>query len=126
MNPELLTQAFGISAVAMTIVFGVLLLLWGFMAVLVRVTAEHAPIAAMAVTGTVLGDSIGADEKAAERVRRVQAAAAAVAVALALEQDQETNRTVPPPISPWQATLRGSVLSRRASAFRRQPPPPRR
>ena len=48
----------------------------------------------------------------ADPSRRVQAAAAAVAVALALDAGQESARAVPPPISPWQATFRGNVLSR--------------
>ncbi|MFZ1769472.1 MAG: hypothetical protein WAU00_09760, partial [Caldilinea sp.] len=54
------------------------------------------------------------------------AAVIGVAVALALQAERSTSAPLLQPaqgaISPWQATIRGNALSRRAGAFHRNPP----
>lgn len=102
-------QALIITVIGVVSIFVVLFVLWGLMAALVRVTAARgAPQAA--ATGPT-------DARAA------QAAAVAVAVALALQANDESAPPSTPvtqgPISPWQATLRGNAMSRRAGVYRR-------
>jgi Na+-transporting methylmalonyl-CoA/oxaloacetate decarboxylase gamma subunit len=105
-------QALVITVIGVVSIFAVLFVLWGLMAVLVRVTAARAAPSTAQVAAAVPRD-----------VRAAQAAAVAVAVALALQADDEI---APPstlvtqgPISPWQATLRGNAMSRRAGVYRR-------
>lgn len=106
-------QALIITAIGVVSIFAVLFVLWGLMAALVRLTAERKPAAAAPDAAT-----IAAQDDAAH------AAAVAVAVALAL-QAQTPPGDGPPvtqgPISPWQATLRGNAMSRRASVYGRPP-----
>ncbi len=78
---ENLRAAVLISAIGMGIVFGVIVLLWGLMALVVRVAADrHAGEA----TTPVEHDSAGADE--ATSVRRAAAVAAAVTAAAERER----------------------------------------
>ncbi len=109
-----------ITMIGVTLIFAVLLVMWGLMALLVRLTAPRPePAEAHAVTPAAAHDN------RADALRR-QAAVAAVAVALAIEAERARSapllQSAPGPISPWQATLRGNALSRRAGAFRRNPP----
>lgn len=105
-------QALIITAIGVVSIFAVLFVLWGLMAALVRLTAERKPAAAVT------------DAAADAQQDAAQAAAVAVAVALAL-QAQASPGDGPPvtqgPISPWQATLRGNAMSRRASVYGRPP-----
>lgn len=102
-----------ITAIGMSLVFGAIVLLWGLMALLVRLTAERpAPAAAPDSSRTPL-----------ELKRR--AAAAAVAAALAVEaqrqaegaafQPRESPFPLPPAasVSAWQAVRRAHLLNRR-------------
>ncbi len=101
--------ALQISMVGMGLVFGAIVLLWGLMALLVRLTAER-PEPAPA----------GLDS---QRELKQRAAAAAVAAALAIEVQRPTEvapflpRQFPLPpsatISPWQAVRRAHLLNRR-------------
>lgn len=90
--------ALNLLLMGMGVTFGAILLLWGVMALLVRVTAERATLESVAPPA----------EDAGERRRR--AAVAAVAVALAREQaaGRAQPSSVPPPVSPWQAARRGA------------------
>jgi Na+-transporting methylmalonyl-CoA/oxaloacetate decarboxylase gamma subunit len=113
-------QALLITMIGVTLIFVVLLVMWGFMALLVRLAAPRPePAKAQATT------AISANDDAAVVTRR-KAAVVAVAVALAIEAERARSalllQSAPGPISPWQATLRGNALSRRAGAFRRNPP----
>ncbi len=107
-------QALVITVIGVVSIFVVLFVLWGLMAALVRVTAPR-PGQAEAVAPAVAQVDAGA----------AQAAAVAVAVALALQAEEVAATPAPPftqgPISPWQATLRGNAMSRRANVYRRPP-----
>ena len=113
--------ALQISAVGMALVFAAIVLLWGLMALLVRLTPEPASYDFAAATPT--------DRRAALRERtqavlaadasprvalRPRAAAAAVAALLA---DLRSAPAAPPPptatVSPWQAAMRANRLRQR-------------
>lgn len=117
-------QALLISAIGIFLVFAVLLVLWGMMAALVRVAAPRAEAGTPAPLPS--DKALASPESEAIHAARRRAAAVAVAVALALEADRIASAPLMQPaqstISSWQATIRGNALSRRASAFRRNPP----
>lgn len=120
---SVIQQALLISVIGIVLIFAVLLMMWGMMAILVRVTApRRAATVGAPVTVAAAGDAAAAERTAARR----RAAAAAVAIALALEAERDAAvlrmQQAQGAISPWQATIRGNVLSRRASVFRRNPP----
>ncbi len=112
-----LGSALWITLIGMGLVFLALLLLWGLMELMMRLTARSAA-----------ADEAEAAETAAEEVasqadssRLARAAAAAVAVALALRQ-----ATLPPEgpadaqVSNWQAAMRTARLNQRANMFTRK------
>lgn len=120
-------QALIITVIGVSSIFVVLLVMWGLMAALVRFTAPRqaaAAVSAAANTSPMDGDSSEASIQ--QQARRRRAAVAAVAVALAVEAEQARSAPFLQPaqgaISPWQATLRGNALSRRAGVYRRNPP----
>jgi hypothetical protein len=101
-----LSLALQISFVGISLVFGSILLLWGVMTVLVRLTGER-PAAAVEADGA--HDEAGTPDPEAEleHARRTAAAAAAVAVALA----QRITVVRPPAhLSPWQEVMRANHL----------------
>lgn len=112
-------QTFLITVIGISLIFAVLFVLWGLMAALVRITAPR-PQATPPLAPT---QSKGADALHAARRR---AAIVGVAVALAIEAERAAHapllQPTPGAISPWQATLRGNALSRRAGVFQRMPP----
>jgi len=121
-------QALLITVIGVTLIFVVLLIMWGLMALLVRFAAPRptpAEIAHQNAAASTAQDEIAQNQAAQDAARR-KAAVAAIAVALAIEAERA--RSAPllqharGAISPWQATLRGNALSRRAGAFRRNPP----
>jgi Na+-transporting methylmalonyl-CoA/oxaloacetate decarboxylase gamma subunit len=116
MDTSPLSQAIFITVTGMGLVFVLLGLLWGLMALIVRMTAER-PAPASASPATIPPD------REQETDRRRRAAAAAVAVALALQQPGDESVPQSMPISPWQATLRGNALSRRSASYSRRPAP---
>ena len=82
-----LRSALLISAIGLGLVFGVILLLWGLMALIVRITAGPAgeePKAQGGGAGAGTGDS--ADREQPADTARARAAAAAVAAYLASER----------------------------------------
>jgi Na+-transporting methylmalonyl-CoA/oxaloacetate decarboxylase gamma subunit len=90
-----------ITVVGMGLVFGSILLLWGVMALLVRLTVESPP----------LEEEVAASNELKQH-------AAAVAVAVALEQaSSSTPREFPLPPTPlvtaWQAVKRSQMINRR-------------
>lgn len=95
-----------ITLVGMGLVFAAILLLWGGMALLVRLMAHDE------ATGDVIP---GSASDARERKRR----AAAAAVSLALAQRQQSHQVHPFPLPPtalvsaWQAVRRSNQLQRR-------------
>ena len=106
MNENLLI-ALQITLIGMSLVFGVIVVLWIAMSVLVRLTAQRtAPIAEAAPAAEI-------DQTALKR----RAAIAAVAVALANELTPQLHEFPEPPtsiVSAWQAVQRGRYLTQRA------------
>ena len=104
---ENLLIALQITFIGMSLVFGVIILLWIAMAVLVRVTTPRAaPIEAAAPTSEI-------DQTALKR----RAAIAAVSVALAHELTPQLHEFPEPPtaiVSAWQAVQRSRYLTQRA------------
>lgn len=119
-NFDNIEQALLITVIGVTLIFVVLLVMWGFMALLVRLAApQPEPTKAQAASAASVNEDVTV-------MTRRRAAVVAVAVALAIEAKRAHSapllQSAPGPISPWQATLRGNALSRRAGAFRRNPP----
>jgi Na+-transporting methylmalonyl-CoA/oxaloacetate decarboxylase gamma subunit len=112
-----LSIAFQITAIGMSLVFGAIVLLWGLMALLVRLTAEPLGQAAE-----------GSKKPAGLRELKQRAAAAAVAAAIAIETQRQTEGAASQPsafqpcefplpptasVSAWQAVRRAHLLNRR-------------
>lgn len=114
-------QALMITVIGVGLIFTVLFVLWGLMAALVRITAPR-PQASPLPTPSPTGSEAAVALHAARR----RAAVVGVAVALALEAERAASapllHATPGAISPWQATIRGNALSRRAGVFQRTPP----
>lgn len=103
MGEDLIT-ALEITVLGMALVFGAIVLLWGVMALLVRLAQDRATPAADAAAPA-------ADTGAIEREKR--AVAAAVAVALMREQQAQPHEFPVPPtpiVSAWQAVMRARLL----------------
>jgi hypothetical protein len=104
---ENLSQALLITVVGMSLVFGAILLLWGTMAILVRLTSP---------AGQASEERLGNED---EMELKRQAAAAAVAVALELAEAGAPVHEFPLPptatVSPWQAVMRTRMLNKRGS-----------
>lgn len=103
-----LSNALLITALGMGLVFVAILLLWGLMAGLVKLTSRTA------------GEIETEEEKEqAELDRKRRAAMAAVAVALAKQADTMEPHEFPLPptafVSAWQAVLRSKILNKRGS-----------
>ncbi len=100
-----LILALQITLAGMGLVFGAIILLWGVMALLMRLTQERETVAA---------EGPGAAE--AELALKQQAAAAAVAAAFAEEADGGPHVFPLPPtaiVSPWQGVMRTKMLNKR-------------
>lgn len=103
---ENLIIALQITLVGMGLVFAAILLLWGAMALLVRLTARSV-------------EAEAEQERAAltELERKQRAAAAAVAVALAQVAEASEPHEFPLPptalVSAWQAVMRTRILNKR-------------
>lgn len=105
-----LSLSLQITLIGMSLVFGVILLLWIIMAVLVRLTPDKEE-AAEPATAVAAADQSGADAQ-----RRRRAAAAAVAVAIAHAETPTLHEFPEPPpviVSAWQAVQRSRLLSQR-------------
>ncbi len=100
-----LLNALIITAVGMGLVFASIVLLWGVMALLVRVTAER-PEAE---------EPTAAEAQLSEREIKQRAAIAAVAAALAREAAGWVPFAAPQTSapSPWQSVMRGRQLKQR-------------
>ncbi len=107
MTPNL-QLALQITLIGMSLVFGAIVLFWGLMSLLVRVTTDPAHAEPRR------------SDAAAEHGLRQRAAAAALALALAEQAARDTGDqpNVPPPpptaiVSAWQAVMRANQLSQR-------------
>ena len=106
---ENMVTALEITVIGMGLVFVSIVLLWGVMAALVRLTADRRPAEAPAP-----------DVAATARDLKRRAAIAATAVALAMaHEDEWTPRLFPLPptahVSAWQAVRRANQLEQRGS-----------
>lgn len=105
---ENLSNALLVTAIGMGLVFAAILLLWGVMDLLVRLTSKN--------------DLPAKNEEAeAEVEEELRYQAAAVAVAMALAKNQEVSQVhefpLPPTatVSPWQAVMRSRIMNKRGS-----------
>jgi Na+-transporting methylmalonyl-CoA/oxaloacetate decarboxylase gamma subunit len=119
-----ITNALWISLIGMGLVFISILLLWGLMALLVRLVAERkAPEAEPAAAADKRQTSIPEEALLLSRKRRAAAAAVAVALAMAQDERQQT-RPVGAPQAPvvgvWQAVNRAGQLGQRGQSSRRK------
>ena len=109
-----MTQALWITLVGMGLVFLAIFLLWGLMALLVRLTEEHAaPLPAPGHDAANSAQVVSApSQPEPDLARRRRAAAAAVAVALALrgQAGQRSSNPAAGSVSPWQAAHRAARL----------------
>ena len=100
-----LSIALQVTVIGMGLVFAAILLLWGMIGLLVRVTDDRAP--APTAEHPVSRD----------RERQIKRRAAAAAVATALAQQAGAHASglslaLSQPISPWQAVLRSRQMER--------------
>jgi hypothetical protein len=114
-----------ISAIGMGLVFLAILLLWGLMALLVRLTAEKPSGLANALNTTAdeppVDAALLAPGENGARARRQRAAAAGVAAALALRAQAPTTGSQPAAnLSTWQAVQRAGQLGQRNGAQRKR------
>jgi Na+-transporting methylmalonyl-CoA/oxaloacetate decarboxylase gamma subunit len=104
--------ALQITVVGMGLVFAAILLLWGLMALLVRLAPERGEEQAQDTP----------DDRQAEAERKRRAAAVAVAIALAQQAESREPHEFPLPptalVSAWQAVLRTSMLNKRGPTRR--------
>lgn len=118
-----MNNALWITLVGMGMVFFVILLLWGLIAVLVRLTREKEPQQQVRTNPETTGQAAPQnqpDQTNAEQRRR--AAAASAAVALALSNQKEPSRAGGPgqSISPWLIAQRTAHLNRNAPIFQKR------
>ncbi len=107
---ENLATALQITVIGMGLVFGGILLLWGLMSLMLKMTTPK--------DEETEGAAVPAEtDEAHERKRLV--AVMAVALALAEEEDQQKPRLFPMPptaiVSAWQAVMRTNQLRRRGT-----------
>lgn len=131
-----MVNALWITLIGMGLVFVAILMLWGGMALLVRLTAERENSEQSAVddasaemdaeSAAVAAAFAEAEPNAADvdlvaQKRRAQAAAAAVCAALALRKPvRGTNGAYPGALSAWQAVNRASQVNPASTLSRRK------
>lgn len=97
-------EALLITLIGMSLVFGAILVLWGVISLLVRLTSQH----------TRQEEAVSE----AELTRKKLAAMAAITVALARELDTQPHEFPLPSsavVSPWQSVMRGKMLNKRGT-----------
>ncbi len=123
-----MSDALWITLIGMGLVFAAILLLWGLMALLVRVAAE--PEAQEEEAPSVTSPSGEAPMREVERsaavpgemARKRRAAAAAVAVTLALRRYRRADGAAQPAgsVSAWQAVHRAGQIGQGATISRKK------
>ena len=110
-----LVNALLVTAIGMGLVFASILLLWGMMAVLVRIAGNQSKETAPASVAAGENEKILANPLDLKK----RAAAIAVSVALAQQADQDEPHEFPLPptplVSAWQAVMRTKMLSKRGT-----------
>jgi sodium pump decarboxylase gamma subunit len=112
-----LTISLIITVIGMGLVFVAILLLWGLMEGLVKVTADKTAVVPNVQPTEVRSTQIPAD---VELAYKAEAAAAAVAIALSMQQTASHKPKTGNGISPWQSVLRAGQLSQRTNSFNRK------
>ena len=111
--PSELIITLQITLVGMGLVFGAILLLWGVIALLMRISAGRS------LPSVTLGETqdYAVQEMEEERERRRQAAIVAVAAALAIDKQTPHEFPLPPTaiVSAWQAVMRANHIRKRGS-----------
>ncbi len=117
MNP--ITQGLLITAIGMGLVFLAILLLWGLMDILVRITNEKTTKVATIDVEKITQETVVENEDKSQRLHRV--ASVAVAIAMSLQKQfpiikpQESGT-----ISAWQTSRRSQVLNQSADLLNRK------
>jgi Na+-transporting methylmalonyl-CoA/oxaloacetate decarboxylase gamma subunit len=125
---EALRSALLVTGLGIALIFVAILLLWGLMALIVKIPGELAGSEE---------EEAGGEEAAVDDVptladmppmaatgEKARAAALAVAVALALQQSRRATTPIAPAtsnVSSWQAVLRAGRIGQRAQVFSRKP-----
>ncbi len=121
---SILTDALLITAVGMGLVFIALLLLWGLMELMMRLTAKSAAAEAEeAAEEEAVEEEVSTPEATGASALRQRAAAAAVAVALAAQSKGKGKLVVgrvEATTGAWQTVLRGAQLNRRSGMYSRK------
>lgn len=110
-----MTDALFITLVGMGLVFTAIILLWGLMALVVKLASERAEPEekSEAIEVSIV------DQAAAEMERKHRAAIAAVSIALAQQTDSTEPHEFPLPeislVTAWQAVMRSKMLNKRGS-----------
>jgi Na+-transporting methylmalonyl-CoA/oxaloacetate decarboxylase gamma subunit len=101
-----------IALVGMGLVFGAIILLWGVIALLMRILAGSS-----LPPEPTLDTLPYADERAPEFEQKRKAAIAAVAIAVAIDKQTPHEFPLPPTaiVSPWQAVMRANNIRNRGS-----------
>jgi sodium pump decarboxylase gamma subunit len=114
-----MANALLISMFGMGLVFLAIILLWGLMALLVRLTRE--PAVAEVEAEAALEPPAPSPELLYERKRRAAAIGAAVALSLhKSELAKKSSATPPVSVSAWQAVHRAGQLSQRGNFARKK------
>jgi Na+-transporting methylmalonyl-CoA/oxaloacetate decarboxylase gamma subunit len=113
-----LTISLIITVIGMGLVFFAILLLWGLIEALVKVTADKEAAVPEVQPAEARATQVPVD---VERSYKAEAAAAAVAIALSMRQSSQQKPEAGGDISPWQSVLRAGQLSQRSSSFNRKP-----
>lgn len=120
---DALNNALWITLIGMGLVFIAILLLWGLMALIVRIFAEReAPVQAVEEPSAAQPAALAQSASPADGDRKRRAAAAAVAVALAVQHTARQPRSKAPngALSPWQSVHRAGQLSQRVYTSRKK------
>lgn len=110
--PSELLLTLQISIVGMGLVFGAIILLWGVIALLMRIaTGRNQPVQTSHVTPSDPFELID------EREKKRKAAVVAVAAALAIDKQTPHEFPLPPTaiVSAWQAVMRANNIRNRGS-----------
>jgi Na+-transporting methylmalonyl-CoA/oxaloacetate decarboxylase gamma subunit len=116
-NP--ITQGLLITAIGMGLVFLAILLLWGLMDILVRITNEKTTKVATIDVEKITQEPVVENEDKSQRLHRV--ASVAVAIAMSLQKQfpiikpQESGT-----ISAWQTAKRSQILNQSADLLNRK------
>jgi Na+-transporting methylmalonyl-CoA/oxaloacetate decarboxylase gamma subunit len=108
-------QGLLITAIGMGLVFGVIIFLWGLMALMMRLTSKEKDSLKEGTANISSNEPINSEGRVVERQRQVIAAATVVSLLLKAEKLNQSleNRPKFDRLSPWQAVHRARQLEKR-------------